>query len=474
VSLVSAFARAARTKRGAAGVSAAPTLAQRLVRGSSWAFLGRTLALPAGMLQAIVLARLLTPTELGTYFLALSLAGLAAIIAQIGLGRTMVLLVASAVATDRPQAARHAIRVAFVTTCITGALAALAVSDGPGRWIARLLEDAAGLQAVLGTVALLLLALALMDLLAETFRGFHDLRWASLFGDQLLHRITLVACLGAVWWSAWTVDLERVMLIALGSATVVLLAGFLVLRRRLAGLPRRGAAWPTGTVLRHGPPFLFVRLNIWLLAGADLWILGMFRPAEEVAIYGVASRMALIVGTPLVVANAALAPMIAELHSLGQRQRLERLVRAAATLSALPSLLAVVLYLAAGGPLLALVFTDDYARGFPVLILLALGQWLHVCLGSCGISLTMTGNQRDVMRISILFGVLTVLGFVAVAGPFGMVGIGAVAAASITLYNAALAWQARRRVGIRSWATASPATVRAYAGELLQALRARR
>jgi hypothetical protein len=70
--------------------------------------------------------------------------------------------------------------------------------------------------------------------------------------------------------------------------------------------------------------------------------------------------------------------------------------------------------------------------------------------------------------------VLTVLGFLAVAGPFGMVGIDAVAAASITLYNAALAWQARRRVGIRSWATASPATVRAYAGELLQALRARR
>ena len=450
------------------------SLGQRLVSGSSWAFLGRTVALPAGMLQAMLLARLLTPAELGTYFLALSLAGLAAIVAQIGMGRTMVLLVASAVATDRPQAARHAIGVALALTCITGALAALALADGPGRWIAGLLQDAAGLQTVLGTVALLLLAVALIDLCAEIFRGLHDLRWASLFGDQLLQRITLVACLGVVWWSAWPVDLERVVLMALGSASAVLLAGILVLRRRLAGLPRHGAPWPTRTVLRHGPPFLFVRLNIWLLAGADLWILGMFRPAEEVAIYGAASRVALIVGTPLTVANAALAPMIAELHSQGQRQRLEHLVRAAATLSALPSLLVVVLYLAAGGALLGLVFTEDYARGFPVLILLALGQWLHVCLGSCGISLTMTGNQRDVMRISILFSVLTVLGFLAVAGPFGMVGIGAVAACSITLYNTALAWQAWRRVGIRSWATASPATLRRYAGELRQALRARR
>jgi O-antigen/teichoic acid export membrane protein len=450
------------------------TLGQRLVRGSSWAFLGRVLALPAGMLQAMLLARLLTPGELGTYFLAMSLAGLAAIVAQLGMGRTMVLLVASALATDRPAAARHAIRVAIIATCLAGSLVALALADGPGRWLTLLLEDAAGLQAVLGTVALMLVALALIDLYAEIFRGFHELRWASLFGDQLLHRITLVGCISAVWLAGLAVDLEAVVLIALGSASAVLLAGGLVLRRRLAGLARHGAAWPTATVLRHGPPFLAVRLNIWLLAGADLWVLGMFRPAEEVAIYGAASRIAMIVGMPLNVANAALAPMIAELFSRSRTAQLERAVRAAATLSALPSLLLLGIYVWQGDALLGLVFTDAYARGYPILILLALGQWLHVLLGSCGISLTMTGNQRDVMRTSIWVGVVTVSGFLAVAEPFGMVGIGSVAAASILLYNGVLAWQARRRVGIRTWATGSPWALRGYVSDLLQALRARR
>ncbi len=449
-------------------------LGQRLVRGSSWAFLGRVVGLPAGMLQAMLLARLLTPDELGTYFLAMSLAGLAAIIAQCGMGRTMVLLVASAVATDRPAAARHAIRVALVATCLAGSLVALALADGPGRWLTLLLEDAPALQAVLGTVALLLLALALIDLYAEIFRGFHDLRRASLFGDQLLHRVTLVTCLCAVWLAGLALDLERVVQLALGSAIAVLLAGTLVLRRRLAGLARHGAAWPTRAVLRHGPPFLAVRLNIWLLAGADLWVLGMFRPVEEVAIYGAASRMAMIVGMPLNVANAALAPMIAELFSRSQQTRLERAVRAAATLSALPSLLVLGLYVWLGDLLLGLVFTDAYVAGHPILMLLALGQWLHVLLGSCGLSLTMTGNQRDVMRISIWVGVVTVLAFLAVAGPFGMVGVGVVTAASIVLYNGVLAWQAWRRIGIRTWATASPARLRGYTGDLFQALRARR
>jgi O-antigen/teichoic acid export membrane protein len=458
----------------AAPARAPRSLGQRLIHGSSWAFLGRTLALPAGMLQAMLLARLLTPGELGTYFLAMSLAGLAAIVAQIGMGRTMVLLVASALATDRPGAARHAIRVGLLVTGITGALAALALADGPGHWIAALLADSGGLEAVLASIALLLVALALIDLFAEVFRGFHDIRSASLFGDQLLHRIVLVLCLVLVWAAAWPIDLGRVMWLALASATAVLLAGSVVLRRRLAGLGNHGTTWPSGAILRHGPPFLFVRLNIWLLAGADLWILGMFRPAEEVAIYGAASRMALIVGTPLTVANAALAPMVAELHSQDQRAKHERLVRAAATISALSSLLVVALYLLFGRQLLTLLFTEAYAEGYWILVLLALGQWVHVCFGSCAISLTMTGHQRDVMRISVLVGAVTIAGFVAVAKPFGMLGVGAVTAASIVVYNALLARQAERRVGIRTWATLSPGTLRRFRFELRQALARRR
>ena len=73
---------------------------------------------------------------------------------------------------------------------------------------------------------------------------------------------------------------------ALGAALVVLALALGQLWHRMAGLGRYGARWRTAEVLGHGLPFLLMRVNVWFTAGADLWVLGMFRPPEEVAIYG--------------------------------------------------------------------------------------------------------------------------------------------------------------------------------------------
>lgn len=454
----------------AAPTRTAASLGQRLLRGSGWAFLGRALALPVGLLQTMLLARLLAPAELGGYFLAVSLASLAAIVAQIGMARALVKLVASAIATGRPAAARQAIRLALLLTCTVGVLAALALADGPGRWIARLLADPERLQAVLPIIALLVVGLALIDLFAETFRGFHDIRAASLFGDQLLHRLLLVGALGVVWALAMAVDLSAVLWIAAIAAAGGVLLGSLVLRRRLAGLGHDGEVWGAYEVLRHGPPFMLVRLNLWLLAGADLWLLGMFRAPEEVAIYGAASRIALLVGAPLVIANAALAPVIAELHSQRRRNDLEKAVRAAATLSGLPALGLAVALILFGDSLLALFFTEAYREGYPVLVCLAIAQWLHVAFGSCAISLTMSGHQRDVMIASSVTAIATVAGFYLVAAPYGALGVGVVAGSSLALYNGVLALIARRRLGIATWMTLSLDAFRHFSTELRRTL----
>ena len=444
----------------------AASLGQRLIRGSGWAFLSRTLALPVALLQTMLLTRLLAPAEVGTYFLAISLATVAAIVAQAGMGRTVVKHVAAALATERPRAARHAIRLALLVTAIGGVLTGLAVAGPPGHWITRMLEASAGLETALNTIALLLVTLALADLLAEACRGFHDLRAASLFGDQLLQRLILVVSLGLVWTLGAPITMGRVLLIALGAAALAIVIGGFWLRRHLARLGDRGAPWPAFEILRHGPPFVGVRLSFWLLMNADLWLLAMFRPAAEVAIYGAASRIALLAGTPLTIANAALAPAIAELHSRGQRERLEKVVRAAATFAALPSLALVLVLALFGDRLLALLFTDAYRAGYPVLLCLAFGQWLHVGFGSCALSLAMTGHQQDVMIVSMLTAAAAILAFYLVAAPYGALGVALVVVTSLGLYNLVLTLLARKRLGIRTWMTLSVGAFGRYAREL--------
>jgi O-antigen/teichoic acid export membrane protein len=432
--------------------------------------LARAIALPIGLLQAMLLTRMLAAADVGSYFLAVRLIGLLAILAQVGLARPMVKLVASALALDRPEAARHAIRVALLVTLAGGVLLALTTADGPGRWLTTTLNDGRVLRAVLPILAVTVPAFALIDVIAETLRGFHDLRAASAFSDYLAQRALLVLALGVIWLAGWTGDLTAIMVAALGAALLVLALALGQLWHRMAGLGRYGARWRTAEVLGHGLPFLLMRVNVWFTAGADLWVLGMFRPPEEVAIYGAASRLAVIVGTLLAVSNAVLAPAIVELHSRGDRARLERVIRAAATMAVLPSLLVVLAFVLIGDRLLALLFTDAYRAGYPVMVCLALGQLANVAFGSCGIALTMTGHQRDVMIASTLAAVLTIVGIYLVAAPFGMLGIAVVVSTSLASYNLIMTWIVRRRLGITAWASLSLDAFRELATELRQAL----
>jgi O-antigen/teichoic acid export membrane protein len=454
-----------------AGLPGRPGLARRLVRGGAWALLGRSLGLPAGLTTAVLLARLLSPAEVGGYFLAMSLITIAAFFAQLGMARPVVKLVASALATGRPEAARHTIRVALLTTLAGGAVLALLIADGPGMWLASMLRDGDLLGRVLPLVALLVVAYALVDLMAESLRGFHDLRAASFLGDGLAQRLLLAVVLATLWASAAPLDLATVLELSLVNSALVLLLAGAVLGLRLKALPRHGARFRTREILEHGPPFLAVRLNVWLLAGADLWILGIFRSAEEVAIYGVASRMALLVGIPLLVVNATLAPAIAELYSRGERARLQAALRAAATLSTIVSIAVLAVFALLGQALLEVAFGPAYAGSFVILVVLGLGQLVNVACGSCTLALTMTGHQRDVLVIATLAAALTFAALFLVAPAFGAPGVAAVIATSLALYNVALALAVRRRLGLTSWAAADRLHLAGLLRDLRQAAR---
>jgi O-antigen/teichoic acid export membrane protein len=444
--------------------------ARRLLRGAGWALLARTLALPIGLLQAMLLTRLLPPAEVGGYFLAISLIVVLAMVAQFGMSRPMVKLVASALAIDRPQAARHAIRVTLLSTLAGGVVLALAVADGLGNWLSATLEGGGVLRPVWPIIAVMILAFALNELTAETLRGFHDLRAASAFGDNLAQRMTLALILSTIWFAGWSADLTTVLIASLVAATLMLSLALGQLARQVAAIGRYGARWRTAEVLGHGLPFLLMRLNFWFSAGADLWVLGMFRPPDEVAVYGTASRLALLVSFPLTVCNSVLAPAIAELYSRNELERAEKAIRAAATLGVVPSILLMAVFLVFGDRLLGAFFDTAYSEGYWVLAILAIGQCVGVGFGACTLALTMTGHQRDVMAVSTVVAAGVILAFYLAAAPYGAHGVAVVAALSLILYNVVLAGLVRWRLRMVTWSTFSPATFRRFATELRRAL----
>lgn len=447
------------------------SLRKRLVRGASWALAGRLLGIPIGLLVAMLLSRLLEPAALGAYFLAMSLIGLGTTLGQLGLARPMVKLVPAALATGRPTAARHAVVVAFTATTLASLLLALLLVAPPGAWLAEALDDQGELTRVLPLVAMTMIVFAVIDLAAETFRGFEDLRSASFLTNGLAQRLLAVSGFALLFLAGASTGLGDVLTITLGTAVVVALVVAILLRRHVRSLPKAGEPWSTGHVLGHGPSFMVIRLNLWLLASADLWALGFFRPTDEVALYGAAARLAVLVGVPLLVCNAVVAPVAAELHAHGKSDDLERAARSSATLSLLAAGAASLVFWLFGAAILGLLLGETYAAAAPLLAILMLGQLARVAFGPAGIVLTMTGHQREVMLVGIVITLLTVLALALLAPRLGAAGVAWTVTASITVHSFILAVLVRRRLGILPMAASRPRDLAFLAAALLRTFR---
>ena len=86
-------------------------------------------------------------------------------------------------------------------------------------------------------------------------------------------------------------------------------------------------------------------------------------------------------------------------------------MRAFSTLAGVPSLLLLLSFMLLGGPLLVLFSGEDfYQSGWAVLVILSLGKLVAVWSGSCGAVLQFTGHQTSMLRVSLLTGLLFVVG----------------------------------------------------------------
>ena len=433
-------------------------LKKRLLSGSAWAFGGKVGGAAIGVVTNGLLARMLSPSEFGAYFLALSIISFGAIVGALGLTKTTIRFVAESVGLDRPGRARKMI----LTVLGIGVLGSIGV--GLAYWLVvgdllgEYLFHSSALVAVTGLTAGLIAISVMQEITAETFRGFHDIRTATLLGGLatggssggILMRIMFVGCLVLVWVGGAETDLWTVMLVCVGAGSVSLVLSGLFLRGKLASLGPQGAENPASPkeVMRDAIPILAISLTTFVLLSADIWILGALGSSEEVAVYGATSRLVILIAMPLLVTNLVVPPIVAEMYAQGRTVELERTLRMFSTLAGVPSLLVLLAFIFLGGPMLGLVYGDYYQGGAVVLVLLSAAKMVAVWSGSCGTVLQYTGHQTSMLWVSVLTSALFIVGALLVVREYGPVGVASVAAVTTVFQNVSLVLVAKRKTGM--------------------------
>ena len=444
-----------------------------LVRGGLWAGSGRVVAALFGFLGNILLARLLDPEAYGAYFMALGVVTLAATVGVLGLDRTAVRLLATAVAEERSESLRDLVG-KFVGLALVGGIVVAGLFLACSR---LLLVDGLKmpiLEASSFVLCLWIVATVLQRLLAEIFRGLQDIRLATLFSGLRLGGLLLSMFLFfglAAFQMLGIKGLAAVLWLIVSLIGILVLTASVVLRRQLEvrraidgdaadPIAADGPGYGTRKILGVALPLLLAGLLVNARTSGDVLVLGAFSDAGNAALYGVSIRILALVVTPLMVVNAVLAPLVARLHARGERQALERAVRVAATTASYLAISVFVLIGASGEWILAIGFGEFYRDALPVLLILVVGQLANVLAGPNLLVLMMTGHHRVALAGTALSAAFVLVVATLLAPAHGAGGVALAAAGGILLQNAFLIVRVRRLVGISTHVMLSPRALR--------------
>lgn len=426
------------------------SLEKRLRQGSVWTLTGRTTGMAVVMVTYVVLARTMPTTEFATFVLASSVVVFLSKLAMFGLNTFVCRYIAEGFGVGDAARSRRALYLA-----VRIGIVSITVAGFGGWFLIRVFEglfvDMPGLRRSAGVVALWIALLAISQILAEVFRGLHDLRTASVLTGVSGGLASNALFLSGTMLLSFVTPIRffEVALLSVASLVLPSLYAVALLRRRWpqdvdssADPSRELTPLSLASVLRETFPIMLVQVFSFGLAQIDIWIVGACCSGVELAVYGVARRLALLVAIPLTQANLVVSSSVSELNVQGNRAQLETVLRGAATVSAVLTIVLFVVLACFPEFVLEVTFGSAFQSAAAPLRILLWGQLIFALTGPCGLALMMTGHQR----ISLWSLLATATLFAAAPSAAAMYGLEAVAlisALAIGIHNV-IQWVATR------------------------------
>lgn len=375
--------------------------------------LGSGVVLAAGAVDQVarltltgLLAAQLGAEGFGTWTLAFTITVLLGTFALMGLQSGVVLFGARGTATGDDRALAGAVWGAVGSAALSAAVIAAGVAlIAPDSPVGKLLF---GLAPAVWLHAVLLM-------LVSVGRAIKDLRIQAMTWQGLLPVGLLLGSMGALA-GAWSMPAAFV-----GSYTLSVVVAAALVWRRLGHVLRGPATFDVPGLLRFSAPQGVAEIVYRLTVSIDVLMLGHLASAEDVGGYRVAASIAFVASVPVMAVHNSVTPHVAELLHLGERARLDALLKTVTrwlVLGAAPLYLALI-------PLgdAALGWLDGaYVAAAPALVILLLGQAVHVACAVMVPVVPMTGRSGLEMAngvASLALAVALNFWLIPVLGPLG-------------------------------------------------------
>nr|WP_306265155.1 oligosaccharide flippase family protein [Pararhizobium sp. IMCC3301] len=371
--------------------------------------LARLAGAGTGIILQILIARYYGAGVLGTYYLALSLAGILSIFMSMGYPWILAPIVAASEmekpATVLSDFLKLVRKDALLLSVVFAVPAALLIWLYPGAALDQRLALLIGVA-----TAPVYTAMRVCGSLANAMKFF---RLANL--PELLVRpvLTLVFVAAAI---ALAVQLNAVSIVAINffiALALTIWMAFFLSRNAGLGFAARSdggqlSARETSKLRRLAVPMIFSTLFVNMFADVDILMIGLILPAGEAGIFGVAMKIAALLVFAVQITHQILLRDASNAHLAADRQQMHQIMRKANLFTIGSSVASFVLMVLFGRFLLGLFGTEFQAAYFALLGLI-LAQIIRAAAGPAIQILMITENQRTGIPVYICSGIVLLL-----------------------------------------------------------------
>jgi O-antigen/teichoic acid export membrane protein len=413
-----------------------------ITRQSSIFLLGSSFTLVAGYLFRIYVARELGAGLLGWNALGMSLYALCKLLGQMGLPQTALRYVAAYSGTKQLDRLRAFFWRALSWT-VAGTSLLCVVVFLLRDWIASRIFHAPGFASYLPLFAILIPIGASSAFLNQTLCGFRKVSRSTTITNFVSFPFMILLTVVGLGFglSLWAYVAAQV---AAETLTLILVAFSLNELIPPAASQQEFQQPALQHDVRWFAAAMFgISILEFILGQADRLIVGFYLEAKLVGIYAVASSATAVIPIVLQSVNSIFGPTIANIHAQGEHQVLSRLFQTLTKWVLGLTFPLILLFVVWSRSLMGL-FGPEFQTGWPLLVVLSLGQAINCGTGSVGYLLLMSGHQKEIIRAQAVFGFFLLVADFALIRTWGVMAAATVSALGFAISNLYYLWTVRR------------------------------
>ena len=264
----------------------------------------------------------------------------------------------------------------------------------------------------------------------------------------IVRQLLLTVFMAGAYFGGLPVNAVTAMVLSVAAIWGPALLQMFVLNRRLSTRVEPGPkAHDVKLWISTALPILLAEGFYLLLTHADLLMLQQFRSPEDVAIYYAAVKTLALVAFIYFSIAATTAHRVAAYHAAGDREGLANFMRKAIALTFWPSVVATIVLLAFGKPILSL-FGPQFTEGYHLMFILAVGLLARAAIGPMERFLNVIGKQGiNALIYGGAFAVNIVLCLVLIP-PFGAAGAAIAISTALIVETIALVVLLKKQMGL--------------------------